>query len=149
MNKKNSSLVTPIILAGGSGTRLWPLSRSEKPKQFLTLINEYSLLQLTLKRLENKMFSNPIIVTGETHRFILLEQLKKIGLNDKCKIILEPSPKNTTVMGSFPRSLLARAVPSPRGTVPATIGVEPIKFTSRSIRCMEPPLPPQHPFAFP
>jgi len=96
MNSKKKSLITPIILAGGSGTRLWPLSRAEKPKQFLNLINESSLLQLTLKRLKNKIFSDPIIITGETHRFIVLEQLKKIGLKDKCKIILEPIPKNTT-----------------------------------------------------
>ena len=53
MNSKKKSLITPIILAGGSGTRLWPLSRAEKPKQFLNLINESSLLQLTLKRLKN------------------------------------------------------------------------------------------------
>jgi len=88
-------LITPVILAGGSGTRLWPLSRKEKPKQFLEIFNNYSLLQLTALRCNDKIFSEPIIIVGEDHRFIVAEQLKKIGLK-KSHIILEPQPKNTT-----------------------------------------------------
>jgi len=53
-----------IILAGGSGTRLWPLSRSEKPKQFLNLLGKYSLLQLTALRIKNYIFADPIIIAG-------------------------------------------------------------------------------------
>ena len=56
MTKKNIS-ITPVILAGGSGTRLWPLSRSEKPKQFLNLLGKYSLLQLTALRIKNYIFA--------------------------------------------------------------------------------------------
>lgn len=89
------TLITPVILAGGSGTRLWPLSRKEKPKQFLEIFNNYSLLQLTALRCNNKIFSTPIIIAGEDHRFIVAEQLKKIGFK-KIHIILEPQPKNTT-----------------------------------------------------
>jgi len=88
-------LVTPVILAGGSGTRLWPLSRKEKPKQFLEIFNNYSLLQLTALRCKDKIFSEPIIIVGEDHRFIVAEQLKKIGFK-KLHIIIEPQPKNTT-----------------------------------------------------
>jgi len=91
-DKKN--LITPIILAGGSGTRIWPLSRDEKPKQLLSLLDKLSLLQLTINRLKNKIFIEPIIITGESHRFIVQEQLNMIGLQN-CRIILEPFPKNT------------------------------------------------------
>ena len=91
-NKKN--LITPIILAGGSGTRIWPLSRDEKPKQFLSLLDKLSLLQLTANRLKNKIFIEPIIITGEAHRFIVHEQLNMMGIQN-CRIILEPFPKNT------------------------------------------------------
>ena len=84
----------PIILAGGSGTRIWPLSRDEKPKQLLNLLDKLSLLQLTVNRLKNKIFVEPIIITGEAHRFIVQEQLNMIG-RQNCRIILEPFPKNT------------------------------------------------------
>ena len=93
MTKKNIS-ITPVILAGGAGTRLWPLSRSEKPKQFLNLLGKYSLLQLTALRIKNYIFADPIIIAGESHRFLVAEQLNMIGFK-KCKIILEPFPRNT------------------------------------------------------
>ena len=54
---KNHKLITPLILAGGSGTRLWPISRKDKPKQFLEIFNSYSLLQLTTLRCKNKIFN--------------------------------------------------------------------------------------------
>ena len=91
----NNKLITPLILAGGSGTRLWPISRKDKPKQFLELFDSYSLLQLTTLRCENKIFNEPIFVVGEQHRFIVAEQLRRIGLTNP-HIILEPEPKNTT-----------------------------------------------------
>ena len=92
---KNYNLITPVILAGGSGTRLWPLSRKEKPKQFLEIFNNYSLFQLTAIRCTDKIFSKPLIIVGEDHRFIVAEQLRKIGIKNPT-IILEPQPKNTT-----------------------------------------------------
>jgi len=92
---KNNRLITPIILAGGSGTRLWPISRKDKPKQFLEIFNSYSLLQLTTLRCKNKIFNEPIFIVGEEHRFIVAEQLRTIGFTSP-HIILEPEPKNTT-----------------------------------------------------
>jgi len=93
--------VQPVILCGGSGTRLWPLSREAYPKQFIPLVGEYSLLQETLKRLQNPRWAAqqvtlqpPIIVTNEAHRFLVLEQLRSIQVTPKA-IILEPTGKNT------------------------------------------------------
>lgn len=86
--------IIPVILAGGSGTRLWPLSRKQYPKQFLKLgLDQYSLLQTTLQRLKNLPIGQPIIVCNEEHRFLVAEQIREIGLD--ATIILEPSGKNT------------------------------------------------------
>lgn len=90
-------MIVPVILAGGSGTRLWPLSRQSYPKQFLHLVDQqYTMLQLTIKRLENlsKQILPPIIVCNENHRFIVAEQLRQIDI-EQASIILEPCAKNT------------------------------------------------------
>lgn len=81
-------------MAGGSGTRLWPLSRSLYPKQFLSLTNENSLLQETLKRLDGLNCLPPVIVSNNEHRFIVAEQLRQFGVDD-FQIILEPVGRNT------------------------------------------------------
>lgn len=90
-------MIVPVILAGGSGTRLWPLSRQSYPKQFLNLIDDqYSMLQLTIKRLDDLQLNiaDPIVICNESHRFIVAEHLRQIGL-DNVSIILEPCAKNT------------------------------------------------------
>jgi mannose-1-phosphate guanylyltransferase/mannose-6-phosphate isomerase len=86
-------MILPIILSGGSGTRLWPLSRKNYPKQFLGLVNETTLFQDTIKRLPDDA-NNPIIICNEEHRFIVAEQLRQIKSKNK-GIILEPIGKNT------------------------------------------------------
>lgn len=96
--KKATTVIVPVILCGGSGTRLWPLSRNNYPKQFLKLTNEHSLFQQTLLRLKflNKISMSvqaPIIVTNEAHRFLVLDQLHQI--DHYATIILEPVAKNT------------------------------------------------------
>lgn len=88
----------PVILSGGSGTRLWPLSRSSYPKQFLPITEEKTLFQLTLERISNlnqslANFQNPIIVTNENHRFIVAEQLRL--QKTSAQILLEPVARNT------------------------------------------------------
>ena len=85
----------PVILSGGSGTRLWPLSRSQYPKQFLPLVSNHTMLQETILRLQGVAgLSAPIAVCNEDHRFMLAEQLWEIGIKPAA-IILEPVGKNT------------------------------------------------------
>jgi len=98
-------MLIPVIMAGGSGTRLWPMSRKYLPKQFLRLTSENSMLQETLLRLyptgcqsqgSDTNFTNiarPIIVAGDDHRFLVAEQLREIGI--QADILLEPEGKNT------------------------------------------------------
>ncbi len=86
--------IIPVILSGGSGTRLWPLSRKMFPKQFLTLVGKYTMLQTTLSRLNGLDISAPIIVCNEDHRFIVAEQMRQMNV-DHPHIILEPEGKNT------------------------------------------------------
>lgn len=87
--------ITPVILSGGSGTRLWPLSRSLNPKQFLNLVGDYSLFQKTaLRTKDEELFNNPIVVCNNEHRFIAAEELQKIEITPKL-IILEPLGRNT------------------------------------------------------
>ena len=98
MSSKNITKIIPIILAGGSGSRLWPLSRKSFPKQFINLINddEYTLLQRTYKRIENiKNICKPIVICNEEHRFIVAHQMKEIDV-EPSEIVLEPEGKNTT-----------------------------------------------------
>lgn len=86
--------IIPIILSGGAGTRLWPLSRELHPKQFLPLLNEDTLLQNTLKRISYLKTSPPIIICNEQHRFMVAEQLRQIDY-ESTAIILEPEGRNT------------------------------------------------------
>ena len=85
----------PVILAGGSGTRLWPLSRETYPKQFLRLMDEHSLFQETILRLDgmNDMAS-PLVVCNEEHRFLVAEHMRQLGQNSLA-IALEPVGRNT------------------------------------------------------
>jgi len=85
----------PVILSGGSGTRLWPLSRGQHPKQFLPLVTNYTMVQETLLRLDGiPGLAAPIAVCNEDHRFMMAEQLWEIGIKPTA-IILEPVGKNT------------------------------------------------------
>ncbi|EKY3903201.1 TPA: mannose-1-phosphate guanylyltransferase/mannose-6-phosphate isomerase [Enterobacter hormaechei] len=84
----------PVVMAGGSGTRLWPLSRTLYPKQFLSLNSSLTMLQETLRRLEPLEHSPALIICNEAHRFIVAEQLRKEGLKHS-GILLEPVGRNT------------------------------------------------------
>lgn len=88
-------MLIPVILSGGVGSRLWPLSREYYPKQFLNLANENSLLQNTLQRLEGlPALHSPLIVCNEHHRFLAAEQLRQLAIAHH-PIILEPTGRNT------------------------------------------------------
>ncbi len=91
------SMVYPVILCGGSGTRLWPLSRKSYPKQFVPLIGETSLLQQCAERLKGPTdtpYAKPLILTNEAFRFVVPEQLMAIGV-DPGPILIEPEGRNT------------------------------------------------------
>ncbi|MDA8814858.1 mannose-1-phosphate guanylyltransferase/mannose-6-phosphate isomerase [Luminiphilus sp.] len=88
------SVVTPVLLCGGVGSRLWPVSRRGRPKQYLNLIGEQSMLQQTLSRLEDVDQTKPIVVCNEEHRFLVAEQMRQLGI-ESASIILEPEGKNT------------------------------------------------------
>ena len=91
----SSKKFRPIILAGGSGKRLWPLSTKKKPKQFIPLFGDFSLFDLTLQRINNRdLFKKPIIVTSENYLSLVEESLSKTGLEVE-SVILEPESKNT------------------------------------------------------
>ncbi len=87
--------ITPVILSGGSGTRLWPISRSLYPKQLLPLASDKTMIQETVERVKDPaQFNAPLFIANEEHRFIIAEQLRSIGFEDT-KIILEPEGRNT------------------------------------------------------
>ncbi|OOZ34231.1 mannose-1-phosphate guanylyltransferase/mannose-6-phosphate isomerase [Solemya velesiana gill symbiont] len=85
----------PVILSGGSGTRLWPLSRSQYPKQFLPLVTDRTMLQETVTRLDDiDSIGSPVVICNYDHRYMVAEQLREIGADSQA-IILEPVGKNT------------------------------------------------------
>ena len=84
--------IRPVILAGGSGTRLWPVSRASLPKQFVPLLGEETLFQAAVRRAAG--FAAPVIVTAEPFRFVVLEQLDAIGVTPAA-VLVEPAPRNT------------------------------------------------------
>lgn len=87
-------MITPVILCGGSGTRLWPSSRQSVPKQFVQLLGTRSLFQNAVALSATPAFASPLIVTGEDFRFIVREQLDAAG-QDSSAILIEPEPRNT------------------------------------------------------
>ena len=88
------STIQPVILSGGSGTRLWPLSREAYPKQFLPLASEQTMLQATWQRVAPIAARGPLVIANEEHRFVAAEQLQQVGA-EPAAIILEPVGRNT------------------------------------------------------
>jgi mannose-1-phosphate guanylyltransferase len=89
-----SNIILPVVMAGGTGSRLWPLSRTLYPKQFLSLTSSSSMLQETIMRLDGLEHEHPLIICNEEHRFIVAEQLRQHKLQHS-GIILEPVGRNT------------------------------------------------------
>lgn len=88
------NLIVPVVLAGGQGTRLWPMSRSARPKQFLSLTEASSLYQQTLLRVADAtLYADPVIVTNAEYRFLVAEQAQELGR--RAAILLEPAARNT------------------------------------------------------
>ena len=87
-------MLTPVILSGGAGTRLWPLSRELYPKQLLALTGERTMLQQTALRLEGLAATAPVVVCNEAHRFLVAEQLRQVNIEPRA-MVLEPFGRNT------------------------------------------------------
>lgn len=86
-------MIFPVIMAGSSGTRLWPLSRTQYPKQFLELYGNETMLKTTVKRLEQLKIEEPLVICNQEHRFVVAEQLRELDISGK--IVLEPIGRNT------------------------------------------------------
>ncbi len=89
-----NTLIMPVIITGGSGTRLWPLSRKLFPKQFINLFGSGSLFQKTCERVRADKFDKPVIMASSDHRFLVAEQMQQIDIEPE-RIILEPVSRNT------------------------------------------------------
>lgn len=87
-------MIYPVILCGGSGTRLWPLSRQNSPKQFAKIFGDGTLFQASARRLSGKDFALPVLVTSEQHRHLAIAQLTEAGI-DAGAVLVEPEPRNT------------------------------------------------------
>jgi mannose-1-phosphate guanylyltransferase/mannose-6-phosphate isomerase len=92
--QNDPTALQPVLLSGGSGTRLWPLSREAHPKQFLPLVGDDTLLQATWRRVAPLSSAAPLVVANEDHRFLVAEQLRVIGA-PRARIVLEPVGRNT------------------------------------------------------
>jgi mannose-1-phosphate guanylyltransferase/mannose-6-phosphate isomerase len=103
-------LIVPVILSGGAGTRLWPLSRAALPKQFLALAGEQSLIQQTVLRARAATSVAPMVVTGAEHRFLVAEQLRAIDAGT-ARIVLEPVARNTAPAVAVAALLAAAEAP--------------------------------------
>jgi mannose-1-phosphate guanylyltransferase len=90
-----NSKIIPVIMAGGKGTRLWPLSRASAPKQFIQFIGDKTLFQATLSRVSDpKLYEAPVVITNEDFRFLVAEQARELGIK-LSGILLEPVARNT------------------------------------------------------
>jgi mannose-1-phosphate guanylyltransferase/mannose-6-phosphate isomerase len=106
-----SPLITPVLLSGGSGTRMWPLSRESYPKQLLSLAGERTMLQETALRVADRaLFKPPLVIANAEHRFVIAEQLRAIGVTD-ATIVLEPFGRNTTAAAVIAALIEARTDP--------------------------------------
>jgi len=107
----DQSLIHPVILSGGAGTRLWPISRRDFPKQFIPLLNEKSPLQDTVLRVSDERHASPSVICSAAHRFLVAEQMAQIGVHPK-NIILEPVGRNTCPAAAVAALMVSDLEPS-------------------------------------
>ena len=103
--------IYPVILAGGSGSRLWPLSREALPKQLLKLVGEKTLLQDTVLRANHACGRAPILICNEQHRFLIAEQMRELGIG-KVTIALEPAARNTAAAAAVAALMVLKEDPN-------------------------------------
>ncbi len=100
--------IQPVIMSGGAGTRLWPMSRQSRPKQFLPLTGALSLFQETALRLSGDGYLTPLVIAGAGHARLAREQLGAVGI-EPAAIIIEPSPRNTAAVAAVAAAWTANA----------------------------------------
>jgi mannose-1-phosphate guanylyltransferase/mannose-6-phosphate isomerase len=100
----------PVLMCGGAGTRLWPVSRESMPKQFVPLIGDRSTFQQTLQRVANPLFARPIVITNAEFRFIVAEQLRELGI--AADIVLEPARRDSGPAVAVAAALAAQRDPA-------------------------------------
>ena len=109
MTEKSKILIHPVIMSGGAGSRLWPLSRQLYPKQLLPLAGERTMIQETAERVKGPHFASPLSVCNQEHRFLIAEQLREDGVKDPT-IVLEPVGRNTAPVAAIASLLLAEKI---------------------------------------
>ena len=102
--------IHPVILSGGTGTRLWPLSRENRPKQLLPLVDDQTLLQQAALRMLDPLFTPLTVIASAQHRFLVAEQLREVGATSPT-IVLEPSARNTAAATAVAALLVRRRDP--------------------------------------
>ncbi|HEX6928641.1 MAG TPA: sugar phosphate nucleotidyltransferase, partial [Gammaproteobacteria bacterium] len=107
------SRIVKVVLAGGVGSRLWPLSRTAFPKQFHALFGSTPMIASTLERLKPICTDVPVIVGNEEHRFLILDALRQAGFEES-KVLLEPEPKNTAAAIALAALEIAESDPDAR-----------------------------------
>ncbi|HTW34168.1 MAG TPA: mannose-1-phosphate guanylyltransferase/mannose-6-phosphate isomerase [Rhizomicrobium sp.] len=109
--EKTEDLIYPVIMSGGAGSRLWPLSRQLYPKQLLPLASERTMIQEAAERVKGAQFASPLVVCNQEHRFLIAEQLRESGVKDPT-IVLEPVGRNTAPVAAVAAFLLAEKDPA-------------------------------------
>jgi len=111
--------ILPVIMCGGSGTRVWPESRETLPKQFIPLIGERSTFQTTMQMLDDPAFERPVVISSVDYRFLLADQLREIGA--KADIVLEPMRRDSGPAVAVAAGLAARRSP---GTIVVVLAAD-------------------------
>ena len=109
--QKHKDLIHPVIMSGGAGSRLWPLSRQLYPKQLLPLAGARTMIQETAARVKGSHFAAPLVVCNQEHRFLIAEQLRELGAQDPT-VVLEPVGRNTAPVAAVASLILAEADPA-------------------------------------
>src|SRR4051794_15142681 len=106
----SAKTIHPVLLSGGSGSRLWPISRESYPKQLLPLVGERTMLQDTVRRVVGQRFAAPLVICNDEHRFVIAEQLREIAVTPFA-IALEPAGRNTAAAAAVAALIITEQDP--------------------------------------
>jgi mannose-1-phosphate guanylyltransferase/mannose-6-phosphate isomerase len=125
-------MITPVILSGGAGTRLWPLSRELYPKQLLPLTGARTMLQQTVLRLQGLTAGAPVVVCNEAHRFLVAEQLRQLHIEPRATL-LEPFGRNTAPAIALAAHAALKGLPAQPNALDPVLLVLPADHVIRDI----------------